>query len=209
MKAPTAPMFAMPQPCDVAAMLRADLADVRRHWLAEPKHDAAERLRREQSDFLVDENQDGRLDFHALRHTCGAWLAMQGAHPKLIQTVMRHSSITLTMDTYGHLFPGQEADAVARMREMPVAPPEALRATGTDNAAADIKETAQRQAQRETRRTGVTRCGERTQPAVQKESPELLQIVDLGERRRCDALPCESSGGGTRTPDTRIMIPLL
>ena len=28
---------------------------------------------------------------------------------------MRHSVITLTMDTYGHLFPGQEADTVARL----------------------------------------------------------------------------------------------
>ncbi len=34
----------------------------------------------------------------------------------MVQQVMRHQSITLTMDTYGHLFPGQEADAVDRMR---------------------------------------------------------------------------------------------
>jgi hypothetical protein len=27
---------------------------------------------------------------------------------------MRHSTITLTMDTYGHLFPGQEAETVAK-----------------------------------------------------------------------------------------------
>ena len=54
------------------------------------------------------------MDFHALRHTCGAWLAMSGVHPKVVQTVMRHSTITLTMDTYGHLFPGQEAEAISR-----------------------------------------------------------------------------------------------
>ena len=41
----------------------------------------------------------------ALRHTCGAWAALGGAHPKAVQTLMRHSAITLTMDTYGHLFP--------------------------------------------------------------------------------------------------------
>ena len=28
---------------------------------------------------------------------------------------MRHSTITLTMDTYGHLFPGQEAEAVGKL----------------------------------------------------------------------------------------------
>jgi integrase len=52
------------------------------------------------------------LDFHALRHTCGAWLAISNVNPKVIQTVMRHSTITLTLDTYGHLMPGAEQDAV-------------------------------------------------------------------------------------------------
>jgi integrase len=52
------------------------------------------------------------LDFHALRHTCGAWLAIAGVNPKVIQSVMRHSSITLTLDTYGHLLPGAEQDAI-------------------------------------------------------------------------------------------------
>ncbi len=62
---------------------------------------------------------------------CGAWLAMTGAHPKVIQSVMRHSSITLTMDTYGHLFPGQEADAVARLPLM-LGELRQMQATGTD-----------------------------------------------------------------------------
>ncbi len=61
---------------------------------------------------------------------------MQGAHPKLVQTVMRHSSITLTMDTYGHLFPGQEAEAATNMAELlaeQVPTPEFALATGTDD----------------------------------------------------------------------------
>jgi integrase len=119
MKAPSAPVFTMPHRFRVAKMLYADLADARRQWLAEVKHDPPERLRREQSDFLSDLNHDGqRLDFHALRHTCGAWVAAQGAHPKVIQVIMRHSSITLTMDTYGHLFPGQEADAASSIADL-------------------------------------------------------------------------------------------
>jgi len=65
------------------------------------------------------ENHAGEeLDFHALRHTCGAWLAMAGVHPKVVRTVMRHSTITLTMDTYGQLFPGDESQAVARLPRM-------------------------------------------------------------------------------------------
>lgn len=62
---------------------------------------------------LVALNERGQtLDFHALRHTCGAWLAIHGTPPKVIQKVMRHSSIALTLDTYGHLMPGAEKDAI-------------------------------------------------------------------------------------------------
>lgn len=45
------------------------------------------------------------LRIHDLRHTCAALLIAQGAHPKQIQMHLGHSSITVTMDRYGHLFP--------------------------------------------------------------------------------------------------------
>src|SRR5262249_3643532 len=135
-KAPQAPVFAMPDEHDVAGMLGADLSDARPQWLQTVRWGATEYLRREHSDFLAAVNHDGeRPDFHRLRHTCGAWLAMTGEHPKTVQSVMRHSTITLTMDTYGHLFPGQEAEAVARFPDLfgddPAA--QALKATGTDH----------------------------------------------------------------------------
>jgi integrase len=41
--------------------------------------------------------------FHDLRHTSVA--IADGAHPKAIQVRMGHSSITVTLDRYGHLFP--------------------------------------------------------------------------------------------------------
>ena len=44
--------------------------------------------------------------FHDLRHTCAALMISQGAHPKMIQAHMGHSSISITLDVYGHLFPG-------------------------------------------------------------------------------------------------------
>lgn len=46
------------------------------------------------------------LRFHDLRHTCAALLIAEGAHPKAIQQRLGHSSITVTLDRYGHLFPG-------------------------------------------------------------------------------------------------------
>jgi integrase len=46
------------------------------------------------------------LRFHDLRHTAASLLIAQGAHPKEIQSRLGHSSITTTLDRYGHLFPG-------------------------------------------------------------------------------------------------------
>ena len=154
-----APVFNLPHETNLARMLRDDLADARKQWLTEAKDCPQEYAQRQQGDFLADTNHEGEvIDFHSLRHTCGAWLAMTGIHPKVVQTVMRHQSITLTMDTCGHLFPGQEADAVDRMRQMlvdhqPI--PDTVRATGTDD------QTAQQLAQqlgRETVQSAAMAC---------------------------------------------------
>jgi integrase len=69
----------------------------------------------------------GRLRIHDLRHTAAALLIAQGAHPKAVQTHLGHSSITVTMDRYGHLFPDDMdrlADALdAAHAEALAAPP--------------------------------------------------------------------------------------
>jgi integrase len=52
------------------------------------------------------------LRIHDLRHTCASLLISQGAHPKAIQAHLGHSSISVTMDRYGHLFPS-DMDALA------------------------------------------------------------------------------------------------
>ena len=48
------------------------------------------------------------LRFHDLRHTCASLSIAAGAHPKLISTRLGHSSITITLDRYGHLMPSIE-----------------------------------------------------------------------------------------------------
>ncbi|HEY5154421.1 MAG TPA: site-specific integrase, partial [Acidimicrobiales bacterium] len=45
------------------------------------------------------------LRFHDLRHTMVALLVAQGAHPLAIKERLGHSSITVTLDQYGHLLP--------------------------------------------------------------------------------------------------------
>lgn len=43
--------------------------------------------------------------FHDLRHTYAALLIAEGAHPRAIMERMGHSTINVTLGTYGHLFP--------------------------------------------------------------------------------------------------------
>ena len=45
------------------------------------------------------------IRFHDLRHTYGALTASMGAPPKFIQAQMGHTSLVVTLDTYGHLMP--------------------------------------------------------------------------------------------------------
>lgn len=47
--------------------------------------------------------------FHDLRHTHAALLVAEGAHPLAIMKRLGHSSIQVTHDRYGHLFPHLEA----------------------------------------------------------------------------------------------------
>jgi len=50
------------------------------------------------------------LRFHDLRHTHAALMVAAGAHPKLLQAQLGHTSINVTLNTYGHLFPDAFAD---------------------------------------------------------------------------------------------------
>lgn len=44
---------------------------------------------------------------HDLRHTCASLAIAAGADIKVLQRMLGHSSAVLTLDRYGHLFPGQ------------------------------------------------------------------------------------------------------
>ncbi|MER8838459.1 site-specific integrase [Mesorhizobium sp. M0913] len=55
----------------------------------------------------------GKYNFHALRHAAASLFIEQKLSPKRVQAIMGHSSITVTFDTYGHLFDDADADQVA------------------------------------------------------------------------------------------------
>ncbi len=140
-KTSTAPLFALPAKWQMADTLREDLSAARQAWLDDVRRDPEQLVAREQSDFLTEKNHVGQvLDFHALRHTCGAWLVLAGVALNVVQKVMRHSTITLTIDTYGHLLPGAEAEAVdglAGFFATPESEPIEVLRTGTDDAPID------------------------------------------------------------------------
>lgn len=54
-----------------------------------------------------------KITFHDLRHTHASLLIKQGVHIKVISERLGHSSVTITMDTYGHLMPNMQEDAAA------------------------------------------------------------------------------------------------
>jgi integrase len=48
------------------------------------------------------------LRFHDLRHTCATILLMAGKHPKYVQELLGHASISITLDTYSHVIEGMD-----------------------------------------------------------------------------------------------------
>ncbi|MFA5239685.1 MAG: tyrosine-type recombinase/integrase [Phycisphaerae bacterium] len=75
-------VFANFQPNKAAKMMRKDL---------------------EAAGIVYKDDADRFVDFHSLRHTFISNLTQSGASPKIAQSLARHSTIGLTMDTYTHV----------------------------------------------------------------------------------------------------------
>jgi integrase len=56
-----------------------------------------------------------RLGFHEGRHTFASIGIAAGLNPKTLSTYLGHATITITLDRYGHLMPGSEAEARAML----------------------------------------------------------------------------------------------
>jgi integrase len=56
--------------------------------------------------------------FHDLRHTCATLLLGKGVHPKIVQELLGHATIAITLDTYSHVLPNMQGEAVSAMDEM-------------------------------------------------------------------------------------------
>src|SRR5260370_27020955 len=58
------------------------------------------------------------IRFHDLRHSAASFLAKLNVHPKVVQEILGHSTISMTMDTYSHLFPSTPQKAIHKLDEL-------------------------------------------------------------------------------------------
>jgi integrase len=59
---------------------------------------------------IVDSRGRPKYGLHALRHFFASWAIEREFSPKRVQALLGHSSIQMTFDVYGHLFPNPEDD---------------------------------------------------------------------------------------------------
>jgi integrase len=55
--------------------------------------------------------------FHDLRHTAASILPLKGTHPKIVQELLGHATIAVTLDVYSHMIPGMSAQAARAMED--------------------------------------------------------------------------------------------
>jgi len=76
----------------------------------------------------VDDKGRPKYALHALRHFYASWCINRpkdgglGLPPKMVQERMGHSSITITMDRYGHLFPSDDDGSEMKEAEKKLLP---------------------------------------------------------------------------------------
>lgn len=68
--------------------------------------DAEKRGERVDSALLLE-----RITLHEARHTYASLMIAAGVNAKALSTYMGHANISITLDRYGHLMPGNEAQA--------------------------------------------------------------------------------------------------
>ena len=58
------------------------------------------------------------ITIHSLRHTYATILLTEGEHPKVVQELLGHASITTTLDIYSRVMPGLKEQAVKKLEKV-------------------------------------------------------------------------------------------
>jgi integrase len=77
----------------------------------------SELLRRARTRNYLERAQLPQIRFHDLRHTSATVLLGKGIHPKIVQRLLGHSTIAITLETYSHIMPGMGGAAAAAIEE--------------------------------------------------------------------------------------------
>lgn len=100
-KLSNAPLFKLTD--KTASMIRADLSDARKQYVADGGDDDT---------FLAVRTDAGEIDFHSLRHSYATLLVNGGTDVKTAQSLLRHTTPTLTLGVYSHVLRESEQAAV-------------------------------------------------------------------------------------------------
>lgn len=58
------------------------------------------------------------MRFHDLRHSAATILLSMGVHPKVVQELLGHSNIAITLGIYGHVLPGMHEEAMGKWNDL-------------------------------------------------------------------------------------------
>jgi integrase len=56
-----------------------------------------------------------RITLHEARHTYASYMIAAGVNAKSLSEYMGHANISITLDRYGHLMPGNEDEAASML----------------------------------------------------------------------------------------------
>ena len=57
------------------------------------------------------------MRFHDLRHSAATILLTMRVHPKIVQELLGHNQISMTMDIYSHVLPTMQGDAMSQLND--------------------------------------------------------------------------------------------
>jgi integrase len=78
-----------------------------------PGHDVLVQLKK-----LLEKAGLPDIRFHDLRHSTATLLLSKGVHPKVVQEILGHSAINMTMDIYSHVLPTMHKEAMDGLNDI-------------------------------------------------------------------------------------------
>ncbi len=205
-KLPDAKAFRLPARGRMSNMLKDDLAAARKKWLDEVLTDPVALADREKSDFLSDDKDGGKIDFHSLRTSFATLLAEAGVNPKTAMQLMRHSDINLTMKTYSRSYRESEVSAIDNLPSFDCPDTQAEKRTGTDDMSAVPAAAADRTHDSKEGENRLAICLA-TPDTFNQSQPDLTRD-EAGRRSFCESavegLKTVFSGGNLRLPEVGL-----